>query len=235
LFAFYKREIKSFTRTRHCISIAEYNCYYPCAIERGFLGMVASFLFYLWKDKGRVLVSLFLVFIFLFVALCSHTDKPPFNRYGFKWLVSGEHSSIFSEYRFQRLSMTAHMLKDHPFFGIGLKHFRKRFDEYNPNNDIEVLDDFKIADDMYLTILAETGIVGFLGFLIFIFYLLKRGLRAFHVMLDKRKKELLLVSMSALVGLLVNMGAYELFYWHNPFALFCIISGVIASLSLQRE
>ena len=43
------------------------------------------------------------------------------------------------------------------------------------------------------------------------------------------KKQILLVSMSALVGLLVSMGGYELFYWNNPYMLFCLLCGFITA------
>lgn len=75
--------------------------------------------------------------------------------------------------------------------------------------------------------MAETGIIGMLGFLLFIFLLLKGGLKQFRELEDKNKKQMLIIAISALIGLLVNMGAYELFYWNNPYMLFCLICGFI--------
>ncbi|MDP8230008.1 MAG: O-antigen ligase family protein [Candidatus Gorgyraea atricola] len=193
-----------------------------------FLGMIALFLFYLWKKKGMRFSALFLVFIVFVVTLCSRPDAGRFNRFGFNRLLSGSHDSAFSEYRSTRLFITMDMLKDKPFFGIGLNNFRDRFDDYTRSKE-KIPHEFKIADNMYLTLLAETGIIGFSSFLVFIFLLFRRGFMALRRLEDKRKKDLLLVSMSALMGLLVNMAAYELFYWHNPFALFCILCGMTAS------
>jgi len=122
------------------------------------------------------------------------------------------------------------MLKDKPFFGIGLNNFRGRFDDYTRSKR-NTPHEFKIADNMYLTLLAETGIIGFSSFLVFIFLLFRRGFMSLRHLKDSRKKDLLLVSMSALTGLLVNMAAYELFYWHNPFALFCVLCGMNAAFT----
>lgn len=195
-----------------------------------FLGMMALFLFYLWKKKGIRFSVLFLVFTVFIVTLCSCPDAGRFNRFGFNRLLLGSHDSAFSEYRSTRFFVTMDMLKDKPFFGIGLNNFRDRFDDY-ARSERNIPHEFKIADNMYLTLLAETGIIGFSSFLVFIFLLLRRGLIALHRIEDKRKKELLLVSMSALMGLLVNMAGYELFYWHNPFALFCILCGMVSANS----
>jgi len=154
----------------------------------------------------------------------------------------GGDDSMLSEYRLYRINLTAKvlicrinmtlkMLKDHPFFGIGLNHFRIRFNEYydKATNTPEIYD-FMIPDNMYLTFLAETGIVGTLAFLIFIFSLLKRGLKQFSELRDENKKRSLIILISALIGILVNMGAYDLFYWNNPYAFFCLVCGFIQGL-----
>lgn len=78
-----------------------------------------------------------------------------------------------------------------------------------------------IADNMYLTILAETGIIGFLGFCIFIFLLLRRGWMKFNKLSDNPgRKWLPMVGLMAFIGLLINMAGYELFYWINQYMFF---------------
>jgi O-antigen ligase len=81
---------------------------------------------------------------------------------------------------------------------------------------------------MYATILAETGSIGFLGFLIFIFSLLKAGykkLKETKYTMDKKQK--LLLILSTFVGLVFNAAGYELFYWINQYIAFCIITGCL--------
>lgn len=79
------------------------------------------------------------------------------------------------------------------------------------------------------------GLVGLFGFLIFILYLFKKGIGVCRSLPYKREKEELVIFMCGLGGLLVNMAGYDLFYWHNPFVLFCILCGIIASLSSSLE
>jgi len=221
----------SFFRVAGLLSIVLSVAVIILAGSRGvFLGLIALFLFYLWKKKGVRFSALFLVFTIFIVTLCSRPDAGRFGRFGFNKLLSGSHDSAFSEYRFARFSMTTDMLKDKPFFGIGLNNFRGRFDDYTRSKR-NTPHEFKIADNMYLTLLAETGIIGFSSFLVFIFLLFRRGFMSLRHLKDSRKKDLLLVSMSALTGLLVNMAAYELFYWHNPFALFCVLCGMNAAFT----
>ncbi len=172
------------------------------------------------------------------INLTLQKDSNPY-RFESGRIILGSDDGIMSEYRLYRINMTLKVLicrinmtlkilKDYPFFGIGLNHFRIRFNEYydKATKGPEIYD-FQIPDNMYLTFLAETGIVGTLAFLIFIFSLLKRGLRQLSELEDENKKYSLLILISALIGLLVNMGAYDLFYWNNPYALFCLVCGFI--------
>jgi O-antigen ligase len=85
-----------------------------------------------------------------------------------------------------------------------------------------------IADNMYLTILGETGIIGFFGFLIFIPFLLRKTWRQLWILeYDPKSKQQLLIILSAFIGLLVSMGGYELFYWPNQYMYFCILVGLL--------
>ncbi|MFC1623904.1 O-antigen ligase family protein [Candidatus Omnitrophota bacterium] len=194
-----------------------------------FLGLIGLLLFYLWKTGKRRAFSMFLIVFILVIPLASIQKDVNFNRLGFKRMILGSGDSIISEYRLRRVKMSFDMLKDYPLFGIGFNHFRIRFYEYYPKaNKDSVPYEFMIPDNMYLTFLAETGGIGTVGFLIFIFLLLKRALRKLETSKEDKRREMLVIAISSLVGLLVNMGAYELFYWNSPFMLFCSISGMIA-------
>lgn len=193
-----------------------------------FLGLIALLSFYLWKRQKKTILTLFLFSLILFVSVCSFQKNINLNRLGFKRLILGSHDSMISEYRLNRVKMALTIAKDYPFFGIGFNHFRIRFDEYCADRDRgKELYEFRIPDNMYLTFLAETGIVGTSGFLVFIFLLFKRAFRRISEIKNNEKRHFLVISMSALIGLLVNMGAYELFYWYNPYMLFCLLCGFV--------
>jgi O-antigen ligase len=197
------------------------------AASRGvFLGLIVSLSLYLWMRKKLILLCFFLAGVISLIAVSSCQRCPDLNRFGFSRFISGSYDSIISEYRINRVKMTARILKEHPFTGIGFGHFRARYDEFCDKGESGEIEEFRIPDNMYLTFLAETGLIGTLGFLIFMFFLLKNGLMRLVALKDRRKEELL-IPLTALAGLLVNMGAYELFYWSNPYMLFCLICGFI--------
>jgi len=200
------------------------------------LGFIALTLFYLWNRRGVKLILLTLFCLILLVTLSSYQKNINLSRFGFSRLIAGSYDSMISPYRLERANMTLKILKEEPFFGIGFNHFRLRFNEYYPAQDKgKVPYEFMIPDNMYLTLLAESGLIGISGFLIFIYFLFKRAFAELKKIKDKERKQALLVSLAALSGLLVNMAAYELFYWNNPYMLFCLFCGFIQALSLSGQ
>jgi len=227
LFGFYLFKKKSFYLKSLAITSS-----FLCAtvifltFSRGvLLGFIALVLFYLWKIGKKGLIAIFSVCLILLICVSSYSKAPNLHRFGFNRMVFGIYDSIFSTYRLDRIKMTNVILKDHPVSGIGFQHFRIRFNEFyekaNGKQEVQENYEFMIPDNMYLTFLAESGIIGMLGFLVFIIFLLKGVLK---------KHKILLIPVSALIGLLVNMGAYELFYWNNPYMYFCLICGFVKSL-----
>jgi len=185
-----------------------------------FLGLIAMISFWLWK-KGRkkMLVVLFGLLI-LFITIFSFQKSVKFNQFGPLAIKK-------DSYRFELIVMSLKMFEDHPFFGVGFNHFRMKFGEYyNKAEEIPPYE-FRVPDNMYLALLSETGIVGAFGFFVFIFFLLRRGLRAFNKFKYENIGYMLLIALTALAGLLTNMAAYELFYWNSPYMLFCLLCGFV--------
>jgi O-antigen ligase len=196
-----------------------------------FLGLAASGLFYLlMRKKGRSL-GVFSVVLILFILLVSHLPYPA-NRYGKNYLIENSTGTL-SVYRLTRCRMAWRMICEYPLTGLGFQHFRIRFYEFWPYK-YKVPYETRIPDNMYLALLSETGIVGMLGFLIFIGALLRRGFKKIREA-DKEEKQRFLISLSALVGLLVNMGGYDLFYWRNPYMFFCLLCGLVAVTASKEE
>jgi O-antigen ligase len=179
----------------------------------GFIAWLIAFLYL----KGKRKLIIFLIFIcIIFVTVCTFSGNYNINRFGFKRLVAGSYDSIISEYRFNRINMTCKILKVYPLSGIGLNHFRLRFKEYCPHNEGNAIHEFMIPDNMYLSVLAETGIIGMSGFLIFMLWIFCAGL--------KNKS---IAPLGAFVGMSVNMAAYELFFWQGMLMFFFLICGFI--------
>ncbi len=199
-----------------------------------FIGFIFMVIFLLYFNKRFNLLLIFLVIICLFIFICSHIFTP-INRLGYKQLLFHGRSPVFSDYRLERLLMTFRMFKDHPFLGLGFQHFRIVFNEYYSGTRLWRFE-FQIADNMYLTLLAETGVLGFAGFLIFIFSAIKKAWRKIKAESHKSSdRQQLILVFCALVGLLVHMGAYELFYWPNQYIYLCIILGCINALVRMKD
>jgi putative inorganic carbon (HCO3(-)) transporter len=188
-----------------------------------FMAFVASLivlLIFLSRDKVRHSMYV-LVAVLVFVIACSFLPYP-FAKYGIQGFVFYE-DGIVSSYRLARASMAGHMLSSSPFAGIGFQHFRILFNDFQPLV-LPVPYEFMIADNMYLTMLAETGIAGFFSFLLFMFFVFKK------IAALKRARIFSCFLLASLTALLINMGAYELFYWFNPYIYFCLLIGLVEGL-----
>jgi len=197
-----------------------------------FLSFAAVVLFFMWKMGGRKFLLWLFAAIISLVIFCSLQNNILMKRFGGERLLVGSSDSAISEYRVERLQMAMRMFRAHPFFGVGFNHFRIVFPAYLKEKDVlqGTLWEFRVADNMYLTLLSETGLIGAIGFLIFISFLVKDGIDCYAKIDNEKIKLGLLVFLSSLLGILVNMGSYELFYWNNPYMLFCLFCGLVKSL-----
>jgi hypothetical protein len=188
-----------------------------------FMGFIASLLLlfiFLGKNKAKSIIFILAV-ILVFVTVCSFLPYP-FAKYGFRCLAY-DVGGIASGYRLIRVSMTKEMLATAPLTGIGFQHFRIMFNDFN-KSVFTMPYEFMIADNMYLTMLAETGIISFLSFFLFMFYVFKK------IVALNRAGSYSYFLLAALVALLINMVGYELFYWFNPYIYFCLLIGLVEAL-----
>ena len=190
------------------------------------LGLICALCFYGCMQKAYKKVFIILGFFVLFMVVFSVLPYP-FNKYGPKGILFYE-SGVFNEYRLTRIRVAQQMLIDHPFVGIGLNNFRVLFNKY-ASVKTATLHEFKIADNMYIMLLAEAGVVGFIGFVVLIFASLKRALMLFSKITDQNRKYFLLSVSAALIGFLPSAGGYDIFYWHAPFMFFSLICGFVWS------
>jgi len=189
--------------------------------------IIMAFL-YLWFNKYYKAMLWCLIILSLSVALNSFLPSP-FNLFGLGGIADAA-KEIVSPYRIIRMDIAFEMLKDHPWFGVGINNYRLLFDRYYPlNNAVTALSrEFKIADNMYFTLLAETGIVGLSGFFLLMFALFKRGISGIANKNDGEKKEIIFICSLSLFSILIDMSGYELLSWITPFMLFSLICGFYA-------
>lgn len=229
------RQGKLFFKILGCIGTTLGSTVIILTLSRGvFLGFVTMVLLILYINKKWHLLFIFSIVFCLFILICSYIHNP-LNRLGLKQLSFYGSTATFSDFRYQRIIMALRMFKDHPFVGLGFQHFRIAFNKYYSGTRIMPYE-LMIADNMYFTLLAETGIIGFIGFLIFIFSIIRKAWSKITMFDYKsRNRQQLLMVLSAFIGLLVNLVGYELFYWNNQYICFCILAGCTNALLRNKD
>ena len=237
-FAFYflrqkNRRVKIFAAS---VIILEILCLLLTFSHRAIIGLIAMLIFYLCAQ--REYKKIFVIFLTVIVLMSMANFLPfPAHLLNLK-SFGGAMAEIFSEFRMTRVGMSLAMFKNNPIFGVGFENFRVLFDRYYPvkNQILHIPFDKKIVDNMYFTLLAEAGIVGFAGFFILISFIFKRGLSRLKELKVGNEKTTMLILMSALIALLIDMNGYELLYWNNPYMFFCLICGFIfASIGKNKN
>jgi putative inorganic carbon (HCO3(-)) transporter len=111
-----------------------------------------------------------------------------------------------------------------PVMGIGFGNLRSVLASF-----IDLPDDFIIdAHNLYLELLAETGIVGFLIFALLIFVALRRAWRLLRDRHDELNPIVGFAALAAVIGVLVHGGVDYMFHTSPQFsAMFFLILGLL--------
>jgi O-antigen ligase len=127
--------------------------------------------------------------------------------------------------RFRYWLAALKMIKDHPFFGIGVGTFMANFSKYLPNCNISY------AHNCYLQIWAETGVLALISFILFSTSLIYFGFKKFLV----SKDFLLLGLLSGAVGFLVHSFFEVNLYSLRLAVLFWVWVGLISAIIFQDK
>ncbi|MFW6279374.1 MAG: O-antigen ligase family protein [Bacillota bacterium] len=164
----------------------------------------------------RVVVVLVVVLVVAFMLV----PQDVVERIGSSTNLEG--SSI--QQRFIQYRVVGRMVRDYPLVGIGTGQFRDRFPDYITEEDREKVRNINIVSrvhSLYFNILAETGILGLLAFLILlgkVFWLAVKGL--------KNWQPRNLWFHYGVMGLVVGLGVHNLFDWtflHTQVGIFVVI------------
>lgn len=195
-----------------------------------FIASVIATSVYLVNKRRKKLLVIFLLCIIFLVIFCTFAGKSSsFYRLGVFRIL--ESRRMF--YYYSRFITTMRIVRDYPIFGIGIDNFRYFFYRYYPFDPRLVHPLTNIPDNMYLMILGETGLFGFLSFMFLIFHILKRGFLCLRklAMKNKMNAEIMLAFLCSIIVLLVNMLTYEIFYWPTPFFLFWMMLGMVSGMT----
>ncbi len=149
------------------------------------------------------------------VLLASHLPYP-FNKYGSQGFLEG--GGVTSVKRLSRLEMTGAILADRPLTGLGFHGSRNEFDRYYPPQRPSWGKGGRVLDNAYLTVLAETGLLGSMALAAFLFVELARGALAWR----RSRGGFLGAGLTGACGILVTAAGYDLVYWSGP-AMFCVL------------
>ena len=135
------------------------------------------------------------------------------------------------------------MLQDHPFMGVGLKHYHLIFDRYSSDSYKKIeqgiiergndTKEWKTADNTYFSMLAEQGLFGSLSFILFLILLFRKKIAIMKKLKFQRDKEFIAANISAIVGLSVSMNTYDLFYWITTSLLFWFLVGSLRGVKFD--
>jgi O-antigen ligase len=172
-----------------------------------------------------------LIFIFCILvaaALYFFSYAPlPFKRLSWEWMF-GEVGklSLPNQVRYR---VTARIIYAHPLCGIGFRNFWSVFERYSA---LGLTRYGNVPDNMYLCLIAETGIIGFYGVMVFLAAVLYRAIKVATVNIRHcRSLTPIMTVVLALCGILINMVSYDYFYWANQYLLLCIIIGLAVNLT----
>ena len=123
------------------------------------------------------------------------------------------------------------MLRDHPLCGIGIGNFEPFFDDYYQKNP-ESLRIYTVPDNVLFMILAETGILGLLTFLIFVALVVRACLLALKATkTDAYWNRYVWAVCVAILGFGVNCLAYDGMFWFSPSFAFWAVLGMFLPLA----
>jgi putative inorganic carbon (HCO3(-)) transporter len=123
------------------------------------------------------------------------------------------------------------MFLAHPFAGIGWKNYTPFFRFYSP---YLVRRGLRLTESGYLQQLAEGGVFSAASFLIFIFNLLRRALKSYHI-LPAEEKPAFLAIILGLSGLLININTFNGIDEPALLFLFWTMTGLVAALSKDSK
>jgi len=184
--------------------------------------LIITILYVLRKNIKLLLILIFSCFLIYSSLAVAVKIRPVLaDRVNYKHFIN----YLLEGHRLKRYPVTFKMAKDHPISGVGLNNYRIVFDGYYGRKDEPF--EFKIPDNMYLMIIGESGVVGFGLFVTLIFFILKKAIRDLRRNKDQHE-QLRLAFFLMLIGLLIHMVSYELFYWVTPFFLFLLSLGAVS-------
>lgn len=197
------------------------------------LGLFIEAIIIIWitfrKKRGMVILALISMIFCLLIASSwlSRSGLRLFSRYSLRELSDPLTFLVKTD----RAVVAQRMFREHPLLGVGLGHYRLAFDDfaYGLKGIKQVSYDAKVADCMFLTILAEMGLLGSVSFMLFVFFLLMQAVKSLNSQNEPSRKLILTCFLSAFLGMATTFLTYDALYWITPGYLFWAFAGILSS------
>ncbi len=134
--------------------------------------------------------------------------------------------------RIETFTLAQRIWLEHPWFGIGPGGFGP-YASYHPL--LQPIDGYKIVNNEYVELLAETGIMGLTIFIIIIAVLLLRSWKALRCGSDLFLRALLIGLNLALVAILVQYNTFSILYIMHIWFLFGLMIAVQNGLLYEAQ
>lgn len=171
------------------------------------------------KRRKFKFIGIILAVLLIFTIIAQLLPEKGIWRYEIKrrFGIVNLYNYILQGHRTYRYLVGTKMFFSHPFLGIGWGYFRSEIDKYS---DRRLPYEIKIPDSVYLMHLSETGIIGFIPFLLLI-------LSAFR----KQKNKFSPITLS-FCGLLLNFFTFDGFLWTSSLVNFWFLLGILNNENL---
>lgn len=172
-------------------------------IATGFYVFIIAVLYRKYLNR-YILISTFIVGVFCAVL---EGDRI-WNR-----LSSFDMNSKSNSNRIIALQASVAMIKDFPFFGIGVGNFHNYFERYKPSDE---MDNRYYCMNSHLQILVETGAIGFLLYSTIIIYILYTCFKSSNTFYDKRilyALSLIVICINASFSQMLLLVPNSLYFW----------------------
>lgn len=180
--------------------------------------LAALAIYFSQKEKAalkahRKFLILFSVFIAAIFAVIPGARETLVNR---TLSLRGMKADYSYTHRIAAYTTTMKILKDYPFFGVGMGNYPSVHEKYlAPGGHIMI----KTPDNIYLRFLCETGLAGTIFFFTLLFLF-------FRTLWMNRNDDLVSAIFAGLAGFMINQFTADLFHWTVAQITFWLLLGV---------
>ena len=151
--------------------------------------------------------------------------------------ITGIRSRVFSIFdtnswtiieRFKLWETGYLMFKEHPVLGVGNGNYLRRYSDYiNKYSELSLGRDEYAVHNTYIKVMAETGIIGIIPFIMVIIYFIKEIYHVFKKPADSLAKDISLAFMCSIVSYLIQNISNEMFFVPQVHVFYWIIGALV--------